>query len=89
MSVDSLLAVADEVLELNNLSAWVVFDRLDVAFSESHDLEANALRALFKCYLDLLSYPNIALKIFLRNDIWTKIVDGGFREASPSTSPSI
>ncbi|MCP9000361.1 hypothetical protein NFC73_11570 [Pseudarthrobacter sp. RMG13] len=85
VSVDSLLADANEVMVLNNLSAWVVFDRLDVAFSDSHDLEANALRALFKCYLDLLSYSNISLKIFLRNDIWTKIVDGGFREASHIT----
>lgn len=85
VSVDSLLAEANDVLSLNNLSVWVVFDRLDVAFSESPNLEANALRALFKCYLDLLSYPQISLKIFLRNDIWTKIVDGGFREASHIT----
>jgi hypothetical protein len=85
VSVDALLSTANDVLWQNDLSAWVVFDRLDVAFSESHNLEANALRALFKCYLDLLSYPNIALKIFLRNDIWTNIVDGGFREASHIT----
>lgn len=85
VSVDSLLSTANDVLWQNNLSAWVVFDRLDVAFSDSHDLEARALRALFKCYLDLLSFPNISLKIFLRNDIWEKIVEGGFREASHIT----
>ncbi|WP_146755369.1 hypothetical protein [Arthrobacter sp. AQ5-05] len=85
VSIDSLLSAANEVLTQNKLTVWVAFDRLDVAFTESHDLEANALRALFKCYLDLQSHQSIVLKIFLRNDIWNKIVDGGFREASHIT----
>jgi len=85
ISVDSLLAMANSALEENNYKMWVVFDRLDVAFSESHALEANALRALFKCYLDMLSLPSIAPKIFLRTDIWDSVVEGGFREASHIT----
>lgn len=85
VSVDSLLHAANEVLVQNELTVWLAFDRLDVAFTESHDLEANALRALFKCYLDLQSHQSVVLKIFLRNDIWNKIVDGGFREASHIT----
>lgn len=56
-----------------------------MAFSENFELEANALRALFRVYLDLLAYPCIQLKIFLRSDIWGRITSEGFREASHVT----
>jgi hypothetical protein len=46
------------------------------------DLEENALRALFKTYLDLRSLNRISLKIFLRTDIWAQITRKGFRESS-------
>jgi hypothetical protein len=84
-SVDSLLALAAEALEQNSLTVWLLFDRLDVAFAESRRLEANGLRALFKCYLDLLASESIRLKIFLRSDVWRSIAGGGFREASHIT----
>jgi hypothetical protein len=58
---------------------------LDVAFAESPQLEQNALRALFRVYLDLSSFANIKIKIFLRTDIWRRITEGGFREASHIT----
>jgi hypothetical protein len=49
-------------------------------------LEANALRALFRVYVDLRSFDRISLKIFLRTDIWRRIIeDRGFREASHIT----
>lgn len=63
----------------------MLLDRLDVAFAESYDLEQNALRALFRVYLDLLDFEHIRLKIFLRTDIWNRITSGGFREASHIT----
>jgi hypothetical protein len=85
MSVDSLLGTACRALEENEIVAWLLFDRLDVAFAESRELEANGLKALFKCYLDLATERNIRLKIFLRTDIWKAITDGGFREASHIT----
>jgi hypothetical protein len=53
-----------------------------VAFAESHQLEANALRALMKVYADLRGLDNIDLKIFLREDIWKRITESGLREAS-------
>jgi hypothetical protein len=80
--INELLEVANKALIANNLKIWLLFDRLDVAFSQNRDLEYNALRALFKTYLDLLSNENIALKIFVRDDLWKKISSGGFREAS-------
>lgn len=84
-SIDALLALSGDALREANVTVWLLFDRLDVAFAESRELEANALRALFKCYLDLLSSDNIRLKIFLRSDIWRAITTGGFREASHIT----
>ncbi len=60
-------------------------DRLDVAFSDSPELERNALRSLFRVYLDLISHSNISIKIFLRDDIWRKLTASGFREASHIT----
>ena len=85
VSIDSLLALANRALAEEGISAWILFDRLDVAFAESRKLEANGLRALFKCYLDLLAAERIRLKIFLRSDIWKSITQAGFREASHIT----
>lgn len=85
VSIDELLRLADEALHQTDYELWLLFDRLDVAFADSRMLEANALRALFKCYLDLNALRRVRLKIFLRSDIWRSISAGGFREASHIT----
>jgi hypothetical protein len=84
-SVDRLLELANLALLDSNKKAWIMLDRLDVAFADNQDLEASALRALFRVYLDLLSNSQIQLKIFLRSDIWDRITATGFREASHIT----
>ncbi len=88
-SVDSLLQTGNEALLKANYSSWILLDRLDVAFSDSPDLEGNALRALFRVYLDNQSNRNIKLKIFLRTDIWKRITEEGFREGSHITKSLI
>jgi hypothetical protein len=85
LSVLELLQDADIEMKQMGYTIWFLFDRLDVAFAETPDLEANALRALFKVYLDFASYKNIKLKVFLRSDIWKRITQGGFREATHIT----
>jgi hypothetical protein len=85
LSVDTLLEKADTALAKSKLTAWLLLDRLDVAFAQSDKLEYNALSALFKAYLDMTPLENIGIKIFLRTDIWKRITDGGFREASHIT----
>lgn len=84
-SVDSLLADANTALEQLDFRVWVVLDRLDVAFAQHEVLEKNALRALFKAYLDMGALDEVSIKIFLRSDIWQRITEEGFREASHIT----
>jgi hypothetical protein len=84
-SADTLLKLANDALQESRQEIWLLLDRLDVAFAESHDLESNALRAVFRVYLDLMAFEHIALKIFLRTDIWQRITSQGFREASHIT----
>ncbi|QPK61888.1 hypothetical protein IVG45_13555 [Methylomonas sp. LL1] len=84
-SVDELIEKLNHYLKKVQLNTWILFDRLDVAFDQSLDLEKNALRALFKAYRDVEEHTNIRLKIFLRDDIWKRITNEGFREASHIT----
>ena len=85
LPLDDLLLKAHTILERAKSKLWIAFDRLDVAFLDSPDLERNSLRALFRAYNDLKSKENIKLKIFVRDDVWRRITDGGFRKASHIT----
>ena len=53
VSVTSLLRKVDHALSEAAISCWALFDRLDVAFQESRELEINALRSLFHVYQDM------------------------------------
>lgn len=83
--VDELLDVANRAFKEAGFSVWILFDRLDVAFADSPDLERNALRALFRTYNDMKAHSQVSLKIFVRDDIWRRITEGGFTEASHIT----
>lgn len=85
VSVDELLENLNGFLTRKAFRFWVLFDRLDVAFDQDADLEKNALRALFKTYRDIEDLEAICLKVFLRDDIWKRITDEGFRESSHIT----
>lgn len=83
--LDELLGFANIALENSGFTLWVLFDRLDIAFNDSPDLEKNALRALFRVYNDFKAFDRLKLKIFVRDDIWERITEGGFAEASHIT----
>ena len=83
--IEHAFDLLEESLKNNKVDLWIIIDRLDVAFIESEELETNALKALFKAYLDLAQYKRIKIKIFLRDDIWQKITTLGLREASHIT----
>jgi energy-coupling factor transporter ATP-binding protein EcfA2 len=82
VSIEGLLQKADLALSDLGVEAWILLDRLDVAFPDTSALEKRALRALFRVYLDTLRLQHVQLKIFIRTDIWGRITDEGFREAS-------
>jgi len=81
-NIDTLLKLVDNLLSRKKKCAWLMLDRLDSVFEKNDILEENAIRGLFKVYLDMRKYQNIREKIFLRTDIWDKITKKGFREAS-------
>jgi hypothetical protein len=85
VSVDYLLSEGNRSLSDLDFKLWILLDRLDVAFAETPELEENALRALFRVYLDIMDLENIGPKVFLRTDIWNRITQSGFREASHIT----
>jgi hypothetical protein len=74
----------DALRELNacltelGLTVWVVLDRLDEAFQGYPAVERPALRALLRTYLDLLDFDRVRLKLFVRKDLFRKVVQGGF-----------
>ena len=84
-SVSDLLDMANQAIQEINLEVWILFNRLDVAFADRPEVEENALRALFRTYLDLLSLDHINMKIFIRSDIWKRLTAMGFRDASHIT----
>lgn len=81
-SVDDVLRLVDTSLIEAGRTVWLLYDRLDVAFSQGTVLEKNALRALFRAYSDMFDLTSIRLKIFVRSDIWRRLAEGGFSEAS-------
>lgn len=85
ISVRTLLQEIDSILLELGIEIWILFDRLDVAFTDP-EVETPALRALFRVYLDFAVYKQIKLKVFLRDDIWERITrEQGFREQSHIT----
>jgi hypothetical protein len=71
-------ALLNECLESLGVTVWAVMDRLDEAFQGYPDTERPALRALLRTYLDLLEFGSIRIKLFVRRDLFKKIVQGGF-----------
>ena len=68
----------NQCLKECGVSVWVALDRLDEAFQGCPDVETPALCALLRTYLDLLEFDCIRLKLFVRRDLFRKVVKGGF-----------
>lgn len=75
---DRALALLNEVLDETGYSVWLVLDRLDEAFQGFPRAEIPALRALLRTYLDLQAFNHIRLKLFVRRDLFSRVVEGGF-----------
>ena len=75
---EQALDLLNAALNDADFEVWVVLDRLDEAFQGCPSTETPALRALFRTYLDLLEFPKVKLKFFVRRDLFRKITQGGF-----------
>lgn len=85
-SVRELLAKLNEALTISGQTIWLLLDRLDVAFVGSEEIEIRALRALFEAFNGMSSLDRIKPKLFVRTDIWDRMVEAGFREATHASS---
>lgn len=75
---DEALATLNSALDETDVTVWIVLDRLDEAFVGYPDVEIPALRALLRTYLDLLAFDRLAMKLFVRKDLYKRIIKGGF-----------
>ena len=75
---EEALGLLDECLEEIDYTVWIALDRLDEAFHGLPAVEVPALRALLRCYLDLQAFERFRLKLFVRRDLFRKIIAGGF-----------
>lgn len=74
IDVDDLLLEINNLLEQENKTIWVLFDKIDELFSDKVDVRKRALEGLFLTQLGFNSrFPRIKMKIFLRNDIWSTL----------------
>jgi hypothetical protein len=75
---DYAFGVLNRCIDEVGLRLWLAMDRLDEAFAGLPAAEIPALRALLRTYLDLLTYESFRLKLFVRNDLFRRIIAGGF-----------
>ncbi len=85
--IREILAQLNLALAQSGQTLWLLLDRLDVAFAGNDDIEARALRALFGAYKDMGKLDRLRMKLFIRSDIWDRIVRPGLREATHAASP--
>jgi hypothetical protein len=75
---EDALRFLDSLLKAHELEVWFVLDRLDEAFAGFPQIEVPALRALFRTFLDFNEFDNIKLKLFVRSDLFRRIVGTNF-----------
>jgi hypothetical protein len=75
---EQALRLLNQCLDDLGYNVWLALDRLDEAFQGFPEVEIPALRALLRTYLDLLEFPRLRLKLFVRRDLFRKIIGGGF-----------
>jgi hypothetical protein len=75
---EDALRFLDSLLKKHDLEIWFVLDRLDEAFAGFPQIEVPALRALFRTFLDFNEFGNIKMKLFVRSDLFRRIVGTNF-----------
>jgi hypothetical protein len=74
--VNDLKESLEAVLQISQLSLWLMVDRLDEIFPRRSDVERTALRGLLRA-MRYFASANIRVKIFLRDDMLEQLVKTG------------
>ncbi|MBD2161633.1 AAA family ATPase [Limnothrix sp. FACHB-1083] len=66
----------DNYLKKQDQKIWLLYDNLDQDLAEANNLRNDALTGLFKLVqeLDAKELTNLRIKIFLREDIWERLI---------------
>ncbi|MCX5722965.1 MAG: hypothetical protein NTX84_00285 [Nitrospirae bacterium] len=75
--ISALLDSIHNVLKKANLRIWIMLDRLDEVFPRHSEIERRALRSLLRC-IRVFQEEHIRIKVFLRDDIFESVTEGGF-----------
>lgn len=78
VSHEHALRLLNDCLDEIDYTVWLALDRLDEAFLGFPGVEVPALRALFRTYLDMNEFSRVRLKLFVRRDLFRKIIGQGF-----------
>ena len=74
--VNDLKESLEAVLQVSQLSLWLMVDRLDEIFPRRSDVERTALRGLLRA-MRYFSSASIRVKVFLRDDMLEQVVKTG------------
>ncbi|MBE8520103.1 hypothetical protein ILP97_21825 [Amycolatopsis sp. H6(2020)] len=75
---DDALRLLESTLKDMSVKIWLTLDRLDEAFQSRPTLEQPVLRALFRAYLDMQEFDFVKVKLFVRRDLFRRIIGKGF-----------
>lgn len=78
VSYSEAFSLLNRCLKELDVTVWVAMDRLDEAFQGFPQVEVPALRALLRTYLDLLAFDRLRLKLFVRRDLFRRVIGDGF-----------
>jgi hypothetical protein len=86
VTVDQMIKDVRDLLSRHKRKIWIVLDRLDTAFRRREGLEKQALRSLLIVYKDHFRKSPFSLKIFMRKEVFQRIMREGFTEATHLSS---
>jgi hypothetical protein len=74
---NDLLKSINEALSAEGVRAWLVLDRLDEIVLGDEERENVVLKGLLLAYRDISDYPHLRAKIFLRDDVYSRVTSTG------------
>ncbi len=74
---NDLFQQIDAAVQSAGFRVWLILDRLDEIVLGDEDRENVVLKGLLLAYRDISDYANLRSKIFLRDDVYSRVTDTG------------